>query len=130
MAYQPTFYPLLNGPSYSCAISTPRRANNPAAISAHCHLCPTRYSFTPELSGACPGKVPYLRTQHRNNVPILRGEKHYIALKMSHHAGFGFETARQAATLAKRHALTIASRPSLSTFISCIKIKTRFTLCF
>ena len=36
----------------------------------HCHLCSTRYSFTPESREACEGKVPYPRTQHRNNVPI------------------------------------------------------------
>ena len=37
------------------------------------------------------------RTQHRNNVPILRGEKHYISLKILHQARF--ETARQAVTV-------------------------------
>ena len=42
------------------------------------HLCPTRYSFTPKSSEACEGKVPCLTTQHRNNVSILRGEKHDI----------------------------------------------------
>ena len=46
------------------------------------------------------------RTQHLNNVPRLRGEKHDISLKILHQAGF--ETARQAATSAERHALTIA----------------------
>ena len=30
-----TFYPLLTGPVYSCAISTPRGAYRPAAVSAH-----------------------------------------------------------------------------------------------
>ena len=50
-----------------------------AAISAlgtshtHCHLCSTRYSSTPESSAACEGKVSSQGTQHRNNVPILRG---------------------------------------------------------
>ena len=79
-----TNYPWsLHGPVHSCTISTPFLEHTAlAAISAlgtsrtHCHLCPTRYSFTPELSEACEGKVPYSRTQHRNNVPILRGEKH------------------------------------------------------
>ena len=52
------------------------------------------------------------RTQHRNNVPlILRGEKHYISLKILHQAGF--ETTRQAVTLAKLRALAIAPRLSL-----------------
>ena len=57
-----------------------------AAISAlgtsrtYCHLCPTRYSFTPESSEASEGKVSCTRTQHRNNVPILRGEKHDISM--------------------------------------------------
>ena len=50
------------------------------------------------------------RTQHRNNVPILRGEKHDISQKILHQAGF--ETARQAVTLAKLRALAIAPRPS------------------
>ena len=40
------------------------------------HLCPTRYSFTPESREKCYGKVPCPKIQHRNNVPILRGEKH------------------------------------------------------
>ena len=89
-----------------------------AAISAlgtnltHCHFCPTRYSFTPESSGTCVGKVPCPMTQHRNNVPILRGDKHDISLKILHQAGF--ETARQPVTLAKLRALAIAPRPSLS----------------
>ena len=77
----------------------------------NCHLCPTRYSFSPESSEACEGKGSCPRTQHRNNVPILRGEKHDISLKIMHQAGF--ETARQAATLAKLRALDIAPRPSL-----------------
>ena len=58
----------------------------------HCHLCPTRYSFTPESSEACEGKVPCPRTKHRNNVSISRREKHEISLKILHQAGF--ETAR------------------------------------
>ena len=88
-----------------------------AAISAlgtsrtHCHLCPARYSFTPVSSEACESKVSCPRTQHRNNVPILRGEKHAISLKILHQAGF--ETARQAVTLATLRALAIAPRPSL-----------------
>ena len=55
--------------------------------------------------------MPCLRTQHRNNVPILRGEKHDISLKIMHQAGF--ETARQAVTLAKLRAQAITPRPSL-----------------
>ena len=51
------------------------------------------------------------RTQHRNNVPILRGEKQNVSLKILHQAGF--ETARQAVTLAKLRALAIAI-PQLS----------------
>ena len=78
---------------------------------AHCHICPTKCSFSPESSEAFEGEVPCPRTQHRNNVLRLREEKHNIYLKTLHQAGF--ETARQAATLAKRHALTIASRPSI-----------------
>ena len=99
------------------SFSTPRRAYSPSAISAHltyrthCHLCPTRYSFSPESSEAFEGEVPCPRTHHRNNVPRLRGEKHDISLKILHQAGF--ETAGQAATSAKHHALTIAPYPSL-----------------
>ena len=53
--------------------------------------------------------MPCPRTKHLNNVPRLRGEKHDISLKILHPAGF--ETARQAATTAERHALTIAPCP-------------------
>ena len=104
-----TFYPLVTGPVYSCAISTPLRAYNPASISAnwtyrtHCHLCPTGYSFSPESSEAFKGEVSCPRTQHRNYVPRFRGEKHDMSLKILHQARF--ETARQAATSAKQHAL-------------------------
>ena len=81
------------------------------ARNTHFHLCPTRYSFTPESSEACEGKVSCPRTRHRNKVPILRGEKHDISLKILHQAGL--ETARQAVKLAKLRALAIAPRPSL-----------------
>ena len=53
-----TFYPLVTGPVHSCAISSARRAYSPAVISthwtyrAHCPLCSTRYSFSPESSKA------------------------------------------------------------------------------
>ena len=53
------------------------------------------------------------RTHHLNNVQRLRGEKHGISLKILHQAEF--ETARQAATSAEHHALTIAPCPSQST---------------
>ena len=84
-----TSYPLVTGPVHSCAISTPRRADTPAAVSAHwtyrahCHLCPTMYSFSPESSEAFEGEVPYPKTQHLNNVPRLRGEKHDIYLTIA-----------------------------------------------
>ena len=97
-------------------ISIPRRAYSSAAISAfwtyrqNCHLCPTRYSFSPESSEAFESEVPCPRTQHWNNVPRLGGEKHHISLKILHQAGF--ESARQAATSPERHALTIAPCPS------------------
>ena len=55
--------------------------------------------------------MPCQRTHHFNNVPRLRGEKHDISLKIQHQVGF--KTARQAATSAERHALTIAPCPSL-----------------
>ena len=67
-----TSYPLVTGPVHSCAISTPRRAYSPAALPAHwthrthCHLCATRYSFSPESIEAIEGEVPCPRTQHLN----------------------------------------------------------------
>ena len=99
-----TFYPLVTELVHLCVMSTPRRACSPAAISAHltyrthCHLCPTRLSFSTESSEAFEGEVPYPRTQHRNNVPRLRRDKHDISLKILHQPGI--ETAWQAATLA------------------------------
>ena len=115
--YHPTlhFTPLVTGPAHSCTISTQRKAYSPAAISAHwtyrthCHLYPTWFSFSPESSEAFEGEVPFLRTQHRNNVPRLRGEKHDFSLKILQEAGF--ETARQEATLSKRHALPLRHVP-------------------
>ena len=87
---------------YSCAISTPRRVNNSAAFSAAISVLSGTH-FTHESSDACKGKVPCPRIEHRNKDPTLRGEKHDISLKILHQAGF--ETARQTATMAKRHAL-------------------------
>ena len=46
----------------------------------------------------------------------VRGKKNDISLKIMHQAGF--ETARQAATSAERHALTIAPCPSLPKGVS------------
>ena len=60
-------------------------------------------------------------TQHLNNVPRLRGEKQDISLKILHLPGF--ETARQAATSAERHALAIAPVP-LCTYIPPIPLET------
>ena len=54
--------------------------------------------------------MPCPRTQHRNNVSILKGDKHVIYLKILHQAEF--ETARQAATSTECHALTIVPCPS------------------
>ena len=65
-------------------------------VSIHCHLCLTRYSFSPESSEAFEGEVPCPRTHHRKDVPKLRGEKHDISLKILHQTGL--ETTRQAAT--------------------------------
>ena len=117
------FTPLVTGPAHWCAISTQLRTYSPAAISAHytyrthCHLCPTWYSFSPEFREAFEGEVPCLRTQHRNNVPRSRGEKHDFSLKVLQQAGF--KTARQEAALSKRHALTIAAMSlSMKIYIS------------
>ena len=68
-------------------------------------------SVLPESRETFEGEVSCPRTHHLNNVPRLRGEKHDISLKILHQAGF--ETARQAAKSAERHALTIAPCPSL-----------------
>ena len=110
--------PLVTGPVHLCTISTPFLEHTALAAilalgtnRAHCHRCPTRYSFTPESSEVCEGKVPCQRTQHRNNVLILRGEKQYISLKSCTKPDS--KTARQAVTLAKLRALAIAPRPSL-----------------
>ena len=73
-------------------------------------------SVLPESSEAVEGGVSCPRTQHINNVPRLRGKKNDISLKIMHQAGF--ETARQAATSAERHALTIAPSPSLPKGVS------------
>ena len=71
------------------------------------------------LPGTHQSQVQHLRVNRlsdlpkdttSNNVPIMRGEKQ-ISLKILHQVGF--ETARQAATLAKLRALAIAPRPSL-----------------
>ena len=56
--------------------------------------------------------VKYIAQAHNiDNVPILSWEKHDISLKILHQAGF--ETARQAATLTRLRALTIAPCPFL-----------------
>ena len=68
------------------------------ASRTHCHLCPTRYSFTLQSSEACEGRAPCPRIQHQTNVRILRGGKHDISQKILHQARF--KTARQAAPLA------------------------------
>ena len=49
-------------------------------------------------------------TERLPQSPCVRGEKHNISLKTVHQAGF--ETARQAATSAERHGLTIVTYPS------------------
>ena len=64
------------GPVHSCAIifnstASIQPCSHFAALNFSCtflcHFSPTRYSFTLEAS-----KIPCPRTQHRNNVPILR----------------------------------------------------------
>ena len=77
-------FPLITAPVHSCPISTPFYVKHTALVAisvletnrTHCHLCPTRYSFTTDSSEACEGKVTCPRTQHRNNVRILKGERH------------------------------------------------------
>ena len=105
-----TFYPLVTEPVHSYAISTPRGAYSPAAVSAHwtyrthCHLCPTRYSF--HLSQVKHLRVKFLTQGHT----ILTMSQDWEGRNMYQ---AGLETARQAATSAERHALTIALWPSL-----------------
>ena len=104
-----TYHPTLHLTPWSldllivCPISAPQRAYSPAAIRrieliVHnaISVVPGIYSFSPESSEAFEGEMPCPRTQHLNNVPILRGENHDISLKILHQSGF--ETARQAAT--------------------------------
>ena len=55
-------------------------------------------------------RVNYLAKDTTLIVPVLRGEKHDIALKILHLESL--ELAQQAATLAKLRALAIAPRPS------------------
>ena len=84
-----------------CAISTPRKAYSPAAIwgavrGTHLHLSQERHM-----------RVKCFAQRHKNyNVSILRAEINDISVKLLHQ--LGLETARQAATLAKRNAATIA----------------------
>ena len=73
-------HPLVTRPLHSYAISTPWWAYIPATISAlgtyraHCHLCPTKYPFTPEWNKAPGDHLPCPRTQHQNHdVPALKG---------------------------------------------------------
>ena len=114
------FTPLVTGPVHSCAISTPRGAYSPAAVSAHWtyrthwDLCPTRYLFSPESSEAFEREVSCPRTHHLNNVPILieRGETWYFSENPAP-SGIRNRTAATS-TSAERHALTIAPCPSLN----------------
>ena len=86
-----------------------------AAISAlgtsrtHCHLCPIRYSLTPESSEACEGNLPNDTTS--KSFPNIERRETWYYQNILHQAWF--ETARQEVTLAKIRALTIAPRPSL-----------------
>ena len=101
-----TYHPTLHFTPWSldllimCPISTPQRAYSPAAIRrieliVHnaISVVPDIYSFSPESSEEFEGEMPCPRTQHLNNVPILRGEKHDICLEILHQSGF--ETARR-----------------------------------
>ena len=52
------FYPLVTGPVDLCVIPTLRKSDSFAAhwtYHPHCHLCPTSYSFSPDLSEAVKG---------------------------------------------------------------------------
>ena len=80
-----SFHPLVTGPIRSCAISTPRRAYSPTAILAHlsyrghCNVRPTRYSFTPESSKGCQGKVSCQGHNIETMSYIERGETWYLS---------------------------------------------------
>ena len=77
--------PLVTGPVHSCAISTSRRAYSFAAISAqwtyhtHCHLYPTKYSFSPESSEAFEGGVNALPKDTTSNQCPERRETWYFS---------------------------------------------------
>ena len=107
------FTPLVTGPVHPCAISTPRGAYilQPfRRIELIVHIT-ISVLLGIQSSEAFEGEASCPSTHHVNNVPRLRGEKHDISLKILHQTGF--ETARQAATSAERHPLTIAPCPSL-----------------
>ena len=55
--------------------------------------------------------MPCPWTEHRNNVPTLRGKKHDFSLKSLHQARF--ETTQHAEILANHYAPTITPRRSL-----------------
>ena len=115
--YEPTLQfappPPVTGPVYSCAIST----YSLAAILAHwthrthCHLCPTRYSYSPESSEAFVGEVPWTRTHTSKQWPNI--EKGYTWYFSENLPRAEFEPARQAAAIAKHHSPTITQRLSL-----------------
>ena len=110
------FFPGLSTCSFVCHFNSTESIES-CSISAHefiVHIAivvlPGTH-FLPWSSEAFEGEMPRTRIHHRNNVPRLRGEKHDISLKIMHPAGL--ETERQAATLAKHHALTIVPCPYL-----------------
>ena len=102
----------------SCAISTARRIYNPAACSAH--ISPIRYSFTPESSEACRGKVPCPRTQTSKHVPkdanieamSQRWElRNIISLKICPKRTWNQHDSQRQLLQSAIHALTIAPLP-------------------
>ena len=114
-----TFYPLVTEPFHPCAISTPQTAwptvlqplrrielmvhiAIPVLPGTHFHL-----SQVKRLRVTCLAQGHNILTMS----PRLRGEEHDTSPKILHQAGF--ETTRQEATSAERHALTIAPCPSL-----------------
>ena len=102
-----TFHNLVTGPVHSCAFSTPREAYSPAAISAHwsyntlCHLCSTRYlSKMNHVMAKCLAQGHNIET-----MPQYWEGRNMVF--------FWKSCTKRAATSTKRHALTIASRPSV-----------------
>ena len=83
--YHPTLYftLLVTEPVHSCAISTVLQLFRRIELLVHIAISVLKGThFQNEWNEAFEGEMLCPRTQHRNNVPRLRGEKHEISLKI------------------------------------------------